>query len=352
VLDAVGARPAVVLGVSAGATTALLLASRHPERVKALVLFGGFARTIAGPDYDIGFDHAVVESFARNLEGGWGTGVAISSFAPSRARDEGVRGYWARYQQLSASPTSAMRFFWAAIHSDVRDVLTTIAVPTLVVHAERDVIVPIEQARYMADRIPGAEFVPLDSDVHLICLSDAIDQLTREVQAFVARKVFDRQVAAVLVTALAIHTTSSRHRMDIEGVLERCGGRLQGPPLTATFDGPGAAIRCARGVVSELAAAGVHVGVGLHCGECVPTDVGYRGVAVDVARQLATEAAAGEILLTRTVRDLVLDGDIDVHRRGVLSRPGWPKDSPVYALVPEPGRAEPPVRVADRTVGR
>ena len=187
VLDAVGSQRAVVLAVSAGVPTALRLASRHPERVRALILHGGFARALSDTDYDIGFDRELVEAFAEHLQQGWGTGVAISSFAPSRAHDASARGYWARYQALSASPGSAIRFFWATVEDDVRDVLPTIAAPTLVLHAERDLIVSLAQARYMAERIPHADLVTLDSDVHLICLSDVIDELADEMSTFIDR---------------------------------------------------------------------------------------------------------------------------------------------------------------------
>lgn len=185
VLDAVGATDVVVLGVSAGSPTAIRLAAWHPERARGLVVFGGGARTLAGPGYEIGHARSVVEAFAANLERGWGTGVAISSYAPSRAGDPHVRGYWARYQQLSASPAAAMRSFWAAVETDVTGLLATIDVPTLVVHPERDVISPVAWGRFLADHIRGAHFVALDSDVDLICVSDVIDQLAHEVGAFV-----------------------------------------------------------------------------------------------------------------------------------------------------------------------
>jgi len=187
VLDAVGSKRAVVLGVSAGATTSLLLAARHADRVRALALHGGFARALEARDYPIGWDRDTVEWFAGELEKGWGTGAMIEFFAPSRAEDAFVRDYAARYQQLSASPASAMRFFWAAMEADVRHVLADIQVPTLVVHADDDVIVPVAQARYVADHIQGAEFVGLDSDVHLICVSDVIDELTDAIESFIRR---------------------------------------------------------------------------------------------------------------------------------------------------------------------
>jgi DNA-binding SARP family transcriptional activator/pimeloyl-ACP methyl ester carboxylesterase len=187
VLDAIGAERAVLLGVSGGAPTALQLAALHPDRVSAVVLFGGYARHLAALDYPIGHDPAVIDAYAQNLEAKWGTGVALSSAAPSLARDPNVRAYWARYQRLSASPSAAIRFFRAVTEADVRHLLREIEVPTLVAHAERDVLVPVAQGRYVADHIPGAEFVAFDSDIHLICVSDVLDQLADAVTAFLDR---------------------------------------------------------------------------------------------------------------------------------------------------------------------
>jgi DNA-binding SARP family transcriptional activator/pimeloyl-ACP methyl ester carboxylesterase len=187
VLDAIGVEQTVVLGVSGGSLTALQLAACYPERVAALVLFNGFARHLAAPDYPIGHDRGVVEAYARNLEAKWGTGVALSSAAPSLAHDPNVRAYWARYQRLSASPSAAMRFLWATNEADVRHLLPNIHVPTLVAHAERDMLAPVAQGRYVADRIAGAEFLLLDSDIHLICVSDVLDELAGAMRAFLER---------------------------------------------------------------------------------------------------------------------------------------------------------------------
>jgi len=190
VLDTVGTTDVVVLGVSGGGTpTAIQLASLYPERVRALVIFSGGARTIAGPGYEIGHDRETLEAFAENLEKRWGSGVAISSFAPSRAQEPHVREYWARYQQLSASPAAAMRYFWATVETDVTDLLPTISAPTLVLHPERDIIAPVEWGRFIADHVPRAELVVLDSDVDLLCLSDVIDEIARQISGFIRRTV-------------------------------------------------------------------------------------------------------------------------------------------------------------------
>jgi DNA-binding SARP family transcriptional activator/pimeloyl-ACP methyl ester carboxylesterase len=187
VLDAVGAKSVMVLGISAGVPTAIRLAALHPERVCALVLFGGGPRSLTGPGYEIGHDRAIVEEFATDLEREWGSGVHIDIYAPSRAEDPHVRDYWARYQQLSASPAAAMRSLWTAINDDVIAMLPAIAAPTLILHPEREVIAPVEWGRFMAERITGAEFVGLDSDVDLICVSDVIDDMAEQIAAFAGR---------------------------------------------------------------------------------------------------------------------------------------------------------------------
>jgi pimeloyl-ACP methyl ester carboxylesterase len=187
VLDAIGADEVVLFGVSCGSLTALQLAARHPERVSALVLFNSYARHLVADDYPAGHPRETVESYARVLEAGWGTGVALSSAAPSLVHDPDVRAYWARYQQLSASPAAAMRFLWATTEADVRHLLPEIRVPTLVVHAANDLLVPFGQGKYLADRIPGAELVVLDSDIHLVCVSDVLDQLAAAMTTFLER---------------------------------------------------------------------------------------------------------------------------------------------------------------------
>jgi len=187
VLDAVGSEQSVLFATSSGAPTGLQLAALHPERVRALVIFNGYARQIAAPDYDIGHDPALVDAYVQIMEAGWGTGVELTSAAPSLADDPTVQAYWARYQRLSASPAAAMRYLRATVEADVRSVLADIRVPTLVIHAERDLLVPVAQGRYVAEHVEGAEFVTVDSDVHLICVSDVLTEVAALVRDFLDR---------------------------------------------------------------------------------------------------------------------------------------------------------------------
>ncbi len=312
VLDAVGSGRAVVLGISAGAPTAILLAAMYPQKVSSLILHGGFARLIAGDGNDLGLDPAAVDGFVRHMEARWGTGVGISNLAPSRARDPAAREYWARLQTRSASPAAAAKFLRALTDIDVRHALKTISLPTLILHANRDKNVPIGAAREMRDQIKGAELVELDSDVHLIWLSDVIDEATRHIADFISRasraRGADRALATILAVGLRRRLAPHQDAV-IDSIVERSRGRtFRGTTLPsfdgvarASFDGAARAVRCAVALASELP----RIGVAVHSGECETSGEQVRGVAVDIATQLAATAEPGQVLVSQTVRDLL-----------------------------------------------
>jgi pimeloyl-ACP methyl ester carboxylesterase len=329
VLDAAGSEQAVIFGISAGAPTAALFAASHPERTRALIMYGGYARFLAGDGYDIGADPDTVESFVGHMEANWGTGAGLSLFAPSRATDPAARQYWARYQTISASPGAAATFLRALAAIDVRHVLPTIAAPTLILHATRDRNVPVEAARHCRELIPGSTLVELDSDIHLIWLSDVVDEIAREIGAFIAGTTPVTAVDRVLATVLATSLDDARLRT----IAERWGGRPLGWPGCASFDGPARAIRCARAIVTELRG----VGAAVHSGECEPEGNGLRGVAVDVAGELATAARSGEVLVTQTVRDLVVGSSLELEPRGRRSFRGVPGEWDVFAVASSHG---------------
>ena len=319
VLDAVGSQRAVLLGISAGVPTAILFAAMYPQQVSSLILYGGFARLIAGDGNDLGLDAAAVDRFARHMEANWGTGVAISTLAPSRARDPAAREYWARLQTRSASPAAAAKFVRALADIDVRHALTTISSPTLILHANRDQNVPIGAARAMRDQIKGAELVELDSDIHLIWLSDVIDEATRHIEDFISRAILARDADRALATILAVGPVrrAPHHDAVIDSIVERSRGTtFRGTTLAsfdgvarASFDGAARAVRCAVALVSELP----RIGVGVHSGECETSGGQVRGVAVDIATQLAATAEPGQVLVSQTVRDLLLGSAIDLR---------------------------------------
>lgn len=195
VLDEVDAQHVVVLGISCGAQTALQLAHAHTDRVRGLALFGGYARSLRAPDYDIGTDPDDSAAFVDRLIEGWGTGSELETFAPTCATDPAMRDYWARYQLLSASPPAARRLLDAMIQSDVRSLVPEIDVPTVVMHPTRDRAVTVDRGRWIADHLPDARFVPVDSDIHLLCLSDVIDVVAAEITDLAHRVMPDNHTA-------------------------------------------------------------------------------------------------------------------------------------------------------------
>jgi DNA-binding SARP family transcriptional activator/pimeloyl-ACP methyl ester carboxylesterase len=337
VLEAAGSERAVILGISAGSPTALLFAAAHPERTRALIIYGGYARILTGDGYDLGFDRTVLDAFIDEMEANWGTDFGLSMFAPSRADDPTAREYFIRCQTTSASPTAAATYLRALATIDVRHALPTITTPTLILHAARDQNVPVQAARMSRDLIPGATLVELDSDIHLIWLSDVVDDITNEIEAFITQTVPTTKVDRVLATVLAVaprHCGRSRDAA-IDAIIERGHGRALGGTGLATFDGPARAIRCALTLVSEIGTNEPALGVAVHSGECQFVNDSARGVAVDIARQLAASTEPHQVLVSQTIRDLVVGSTIQLQSQGRRSFNGVPGEWDVFAVMPE-----------------
>jgi DNA-binding SARP family transcriptional activator/pimeloyl-ACP methyl ester carboxylesterase len=322
VLDAAGSERAVILGISAGAPTAALLAASHPDRAHALIMYGGYARFLADDDHPLGAEPGALEARIRRIEANWGTGAGIGTLAASRASDPAAREYWARCQTISASPSAAAAFLRALTAIDIRPVLPSITAPTLILHPTRDQTIPVEAARQSRDLIPGARLVELDTDIHLIWLSDVIDQITREIEAFITQTAPLPAVDRALATVLALSAPPG------DAAVERHGGHLLPSGALATFDGPAQAIRCALALVSQdqtLAAA-------VHTGECELHPDGLRGVAVDVAEQLAATTPPGQVHVTQTVRDLIVGSPIALVPRTPRTFQGIPGTWDILAV--------------------
>jgi DNA-binding SARP family transcriptional activator/pimeloyl-ACP methyl ester carboxylesterase len=318
VLDAACSDRAVILGISAGAPTAMLFAATHPDRTRALILHGGYARFLPGDGYDPGFDLATADVFVDKMIREWGTGSGISSLAPSFKHDPAARAFWARCQTLAASPAAAGTFLRALMEIDVRHVVSTIECPTLILHAARDLNVPVEAARLCRDLIRGAELVELDSDIHLIWLSDVIDEVTANIERFVERSIpsfsdIDRALATVL--AVPMRQRDSWPEESFHSTIDQWRGRPIDAPGLATFDGPARAVHCARALLGALSSQGHDTGAAIHTGECVLAGNDVQGAAVSIARQLAAHARSGEVLVSQTVRDLLVGSNITLERR-------------------------------------
>jgi class 3 adenylate cyclase len=334
VMDAVGLERAHVMGWSEGGPLAVLLAVAHPERVQSLVLYGTQACFARKGDYPWGNDPLDVAAITAEVEDAWGD--------PARAPGVGARAderfmqRWAVYQQAGASPSAAAALIVANHEIDVRALLGSIGVPTLVLSRTGDPIGPPEAARYLAERIPGARFVELAGDQHIIWLGD-VDELGTEIEAFVTgvRPAVREPgtVRAILhcdiegSTALA-RQLEDRRWADLLAEYSRLGGQAvaafggklidqTGDGLMAAFEGPVSAIRAGRRLQEQAQQLGVRVRAGIHIGEVQERDGALRGVAVHLAARVMAKAAGGELLVSETVRDIVAGSGLCFEERGV-----------------------------------
>ena len=356
VMDAVGSERATLVGYSEGGTMCTLFAATYPDRAAGLVMIGSYARLIRAPDHPWGHS---AEDYARYIEGverEWGGPLGIARRAPSAMHDEAFSRWWARFLRMSASPGAAAALLAVNKELDVRHVLPTVRVPTLVMHAVGDLTIDVRYGRYMAARIPHARYVELPSADHLPWLADA-DTIVDEIERLVAASDPAREPDRVLVTALAAELAPSRgngaarhatspwdaFREVARREILRHRGRVLSeadPAVLAAFDGPARAVRCAGAIVQGARRLGVAAKAGLHTGECeVRRPDGLSGAALHVARRVAGAAKAGEVIVSGTVKDLIAGAGIALLPRGALAPGRTGEGRPLFALVTSPVRA-------------
>ena len=343
VMDAVGSERAAVMGESEGGPLAMLFAAAHPERTAALILQGAEVRERTDEDWAWG------ESTEEEFESGmatvtewWGKGFAIDVIAPSVAGEEWARAWLGRVQMHSNTPGGAEAFMRMAFDIDVRHVAAAINVPTLIVHATGDKVCHVENARFLARAIPRARYVELSGADHVPWFDP--DDVLAEIREFLTGQreapAPDRVLATVLFTDLVGSTARAaelgdrrwrdllaQHHAAVRGELERFGGReldTAGDGFFASFDGPARAIRCARAIVEAVRPLGLEVRAGLHTGEVELLGDKVAGIAVNIGARVAANAAAGEVLVSGTVRDLVAGSGIAFEDRGVAQLKGVP----------------------------
>ncbi|HMO79834.1 MAG TPA: alpha/beta fold hydrolase [Pyrinomonadaceae bacterium] len=337
VMDAVGSERAVLIGVSEGGPMCSLFAATYPERTTALVMFGTYAKRIWDADYPWAPKAESRKEFLDQIQREWGTAVGIEERAPSLADDPGFRDWWAEYLRMGASPGAAVALTKMNAEIDVRDVLPSIRVPTLVLHRTGDLCLKVEEGRYVASKIPGSEFLELPGIDHLPFVGDqdavlnAIDQFITEL---VNPGTYDRALATVMNIKFGGSSTGTEGDIrEVDVATEQSASLLQrniqvfrgreverhnGEALV-TFDGPARAIRCASSILKEAEALGIAVKIGLHTGECDILDGRYGGVAVKLAEKISNFAETGSILVSRTVKDLVAGSGIAFSEYSIVS---------------------------------
>ncbi len=350
VLDEIGIERAAVFGISEGGPMSALLAATHPERVSALVLYGTWARLIRASDYPQG---VAPEEFARFVElvlDSWGGPAGLRLWAPSLADDEEFRRWWARLLRSGTSPKGAESLLHLYREIDVRHALPTIGAPTLVVHRREDRLMPPSAGRAIAAGIPGARFVELDGKDHLM-LADP-DQIVDEVEEFLTGQRAgpdpDRMLATVMFTDIVDSTARAaqlgdrdwrdlvrRHDELVRSAIERHRGRevkTMGDGFLATFDGPARAIRAAMSARDAVRGLDLEIRAGLHTGEVEVIDEDIGGIAVNIGARVGALAGPGEVLVSRTVTDLVAGSGIAFADRGAHPLKGVPGDWQLFAV--------------------
>jgi class 3 adenylate cyclase len=351
VMDAAGSDRAALFGISEGGPMCELFAATHPERVSALALYGAFPRLLEADDYAIGLPQEVLDGLREVMVADWGGPVAIDLFAPSMAGDERFRAWWSRLLRSGTSPSGARALLELYGEIDTRLVLHGIQAPTLVVQRAGDLAVPAFMGAHLAALIPGARYVELPGDDHLLNAGD-YDAVLDEVEEFLTGARPAREPDRVLATVMFTDIVSSTERAASIGdrrwrdliethdrlvrrQLERHRGRAVkslGDGVLATFDGPARAIGCARAIREGVRELGVEIRAGLHTGECdvIGDDVG--GLAVNIGARVGAVAAPGEVLVSSTVKDLVVGSGFRFDDRGTHDLKGVPGEWRLFAV--------------------
>jgi len=356
VMDAAGSKRAALFGVSEGGPMSALFAATHPDRVTALVLHGAMGRTTEAPDYPWASPaEALRESAAEFIAPYWGRqpeGI-MELFAPSLVGEPQALELTARFERSAASPAMVQQIFEMFLDIDVRAILPTIHVPTLVVHRRGDRVVNRRAGKELAAQIQGARYVELPGIDHLPWAGDA-EGVLGEIEEFLtgARSAPepDRVLATVMFTDIVASTERaaqlgdarwrellSAHQAAVRGALTRFRGRevkTLGDGSLATFDGPARAIRCGHAISEAARSSGLEVRIGLHSGEVelMGDDVG--GIAVHIASRIGALAAADEVLVSSTVKDLVAGSGIRFADRGTKQLKGISDERRVFAAEP------------------
>jgi pimeloyl-ACP methyl ester carboxylesterase len=361
VMDAAGFGKPVLFGMSEGGPQAIMFAAKRPERTRALIFYGSFAGLTDGSWDDLDRDPAELrarlvpelgedytpsakqiarfQEFSRVALSAWGSGATAKAMFPS-VRSIGQLG---RFERMSASPGMLRATLESNLRIDVRAILPTLTAPTLVIHA-RDDTMPVQFGRYLADHIPGARYLEVDGADHAPWFTEP-DTILTEIEEFLtgshaAPPQSHRALRTVLFTDIVASTQHAAatgderwravlHRFGeiTADLTQRFGGTVvksTGDGHLATFDGPTQAIRCAEALRAEAETLGIEIRAGIHTGECELLDADIGGLAVHIAARICGQAGAREILVSRTVRDLVVGSGTGFEDRGSVELRGVP----------------------------
>ena len=346
VMDAAGCGRAALLGASEGGPMSILFAATYPKRTRALILYGAYAHF-----HTWVMGREALEDFIRGIESSWGTGANAPRFAPEQSKDGRFPAWWGRYERNSASPNAAIALARMNAAIDVRSVLPTIRVPTLVIHRREDSRIKFAGGQYLAEKIAGARFAEFPGHDHPIWTGE-IDPIIDEIEEFLTgarpSPVGDRVLATVLAAKLVSPVRQAARLGDrvwqerIEKLRDsaaqafaRYNGHLailSPEEMAGYFDGPARAVRCGLALRDAAHAFGLELAAGIHTGEIEIRDQEFSGLTVHVAKDISTKARATEVLVSGVVADLVAGSGLNFAERGSQALDGIPGELRLLAV--------------------
>jgi len=347
VMDAESIERAAIFGISEGGSLATLFTATHPDRSRALILYGAFARFKSWfPTKE------ALNELLLYVDKDWGSGKSLPMFAPSKKDDLAFRQWWGKFERLGASPGAVKTLMRMNSQIDTSDILDSVNVPTLIMHRTDDVAVDVEGGRFLAQRIPDAKYVELSGSDHLPWVGKNRNQILDEMAEFLTGEwrpfEADRILATVLFTDIVDSTRHAvemgdqqwrelldRHNRMMYKNIARFRGRAiksTGDGFLATFDGPARAIRCAAAASEEVRQLGIEIRAGLHTGEIelIGDDIG--GIAVHIASRVLGQAGDNKVWVSRTVKDLVVGAGFEFTDQGVFNLKGVPGEWQLFAV--------------------
>ena len=333
VMDEAGSRSATIYGWSEGGPMSIMFAATYPERVTALILYGSFASV---KDKPWAVTREENEASLADIEKHWGEGILLRINAPSATNDPAMVEWGCRLERASASPGSIVALLRATYEIDVRHILPSVKVPTLVMHRTGDGLVPLASGRYLAEQVPGAIYSEIPGDDHFVTDAETADFIADKIERFLTGSLHRPEPDRVLATVMFTHIVDAIERAATMGeqrwseLLRRFYELLRAELVTfrgreirtvsdgllVTFDGPARAIRCACSARDKVTRLGLHLRTGLHTGECDLSGDNLHGIAVDIAASVASIAASDQVMMSSTVKDLVAGSNLRFADRG------------------------------------
>jgi class 3 adenylate cyclase len=346
-MDAVGVERAAIMGISEAGSLASLFAASHPERCQALVLYGAFARFSSWFPTE-----AALQQFYHYADTSWGTGASLPMFVPSMVGNKAFQEWWGRFERLGATPAACIEIMRLNSQIDVSAILPTIHIPTLVIHRQGDVAVNVEGGREIAALVPGARYIELPGTDHIPFIGDNAGEIVDAVREFLTGSrppvTINRILATVLFTDIVGSTEKvaalgdrrwrdllDEHDKAVRAELARFRGhevKSLGDGFLATFDGPARAIHCAQSIMTALRPLGIPIRAGIHTGEVEIAGHDSRGIAVHITSRVASLGGTDDILVSRTIKDIVAGSGITFEDFGTHVLKGVPDDWQLYRV--------------------